>query len=320
VTERRLVSTRLPELAELELLDAVAHHGSFTAAAAAVGLSQQAVSLRIRAMERLLGITLLTRSARGAELTGAGALLHEWSSGLLAGARDLAVAIETLRTRERAHLRIASSLTVAEHLLPTWLVIFHQHQTAAGMPPTEVEVAAINTASVLDRIRSGAAHIGFVEGTGRLKGLHARTVAEDELLIVVRPDHPWLRRRTPVPVDLLARTPLVGRETGSGSRQAFDDALAAALPPDAPRAAPALEASTAAAVRAAVAAGVGPAAISSLAIADDLLLGRVRVVSIDGLTVRRHLRAVWRGDVRPPAGPMRDLLAVTLSSHKGTIR
>jgi molybdate transport repressor ModE-like protein len=297
VAERRLVSTRLPGLAELELLDAVARHGSMTAAAAAVGLTQQAVSLRIRAMESTLGVTLLTRSTRGAELTGAGSLLHEWSSGLLAGARDLAVAIETLRTRERAHLRIASSLTIAEHLLPNWLVTFHQHQTAAGLPPTEVEVAAINTASVLDRIRSGAAHIGFVEGTGRLKGLHARTVAEDELLIVVRPDHPWLRRRTPVPVDLLARTPLVGRESGSGSRQAFDDAL---------------EPSTAAAVRAAVAAGVGPAAISSLAIADDLLLGRVRVVPIEGLTVRRRLRAVWRGDVRPSAGPVRDLLTIAL--------
>lgn len=316
MADQRLISTRLPALEELELLDAVARHGSMTAAAGMLGLTQQAVSLRIRSMERTLGISVLARSARGAELTRAGALLHEWASRLLADARDLAVAIDTLHARERAHLRIASSLTIAEHLLPSWLVTFHEQQAATGLPSTEVEVAAINTASVLDRLRSGAADIGFVEGTGQIKGLHARTVAQDELVVVVRPDHPWLRRRTPVPVSLLARTPLVGREAGSGSRQAFDDALAAALPPDAPRAAPALEASTAAAVRAAVAAGVGPAAVSSLAVADDLLLGRVRVVPIAGLDLRRTLRAVWQGDVRPPAGAVRDLLNVALSSHQ----
>lgn len=313
--EQRLASTRLPSLEELELLDAVARHGSMTAAATTLGLTQQAVSLRIRTLERTLGVSILNRSARGSELTTFGALLHEWASLLLANARELAVAIDTLRIHERAHLRIASSLTIAEHLLPTWLVTFHEYQASAGSPPTEIAMAAINTASVLDRVRNGTADIGFVEGTGQLNGLHTRAVARDELLIVVRPDHPWLRRRTPVPVSLLARTPLVSREQGSGSRQAFDDALAAALPTDAPKAAPALEVSTAAAVRAAVAAGAGPAAISSLAIADDLALGRVHIVPIAGLRVRRVLRAVWCGDVRAPDGPARELLTIAVTAR-----
>jgi DNA-binding transcriptional LysR family regulator len=307
---RQLISDRVPDLAELELLDAVARHGSMTAAAAALGLTQQATSLRIRSLERRLGVSVLVRSARGSELTSTGALLHEWASALLADARELAVALDSLRRHDRAHLRIASSLTIAEHLLPPWLVTFHEQQAAAGLPPTEVEMAAINSDSVIDRVRRGTVDLGFVEGPGRPKGLHSRSVAEDELLVVVRPDHPWLRRRTPVPVELLARTPLVGREPGSGSRQFFDDALTAALPPAAPRAAPALEVSTAAAVRAAVAAGAGPAAISSLAIADDLVLGRVRIVPITGLDLHRSLRAIWRGPARPPAGPVRELLTV----------
>ena len=72
----RISRTRLPDLAELELLDAVARHGSMTAAAAALGLTQQAASLRIRSMERRLGVTMLVRSTRGAELTRAGALVY----------------------------------------------------------------------------------------------------------------------------------------------------------------------------------------------------------------------------------------------------
>lgn len=308
VSERTL-SARVPDLGGLELLDAVARHGSMTAAAAELGLTQQAASLRIRSMERQLGVLLLTRSTRGSALTGAGALLNEWASSLLADARELAAAIASLRTDRSAHLRVASSLTIAEHLLPGWLVAFHEQQARDGRPPTEVELAAINTDSVVARVRAGDADVGFVEGPYQPKGLHARTVARDKLLIVVRPDHPWARRRSPLPIELLARTPLISREPGSGSRQAFDDALAAALPAEVPRAAPALEVSSATAVRAALAAGAGPAAISTLAIADDVALGRVRVVQVAaGLDLSRSLRAVWRGDPQPPAGPVRELL------------
>jgi molybdate transport repressor ModE-like protein len=312
----RTLEASVPDLGRLELLDAVARHGSVTAAAATLGLTQQAASLRIRSMERQLGVLLLARSTRGSELTRAGALLNEWASGLLADARELAVAIASLRTDRRAHLRVASSLTIAEHLLPAWLVAFHEQQARAGLSPTEVELAAINTDSVIAQVRAGQADVGFVEGPYQPRGLHARTVARDQLLIVVRPDHPWARRRTPVPIELLARTPLIRREAGSGSRQAFDDALAAVLPAGLPRAVPALEVSTAAAVRAAVAAGAGPAAISSLAIADDLVLGRVRVVQVAGLDLRRSLRAVWRGAAQPPDGPVRELLALAVSRSR----
>ncbi|HVV20171.1 MAG TPA: LysR family transcriptional regulator [Pseudonocardiaceae bacterium] len=310
MADSRMLGARLPDLVELELLDAISRLGSVTAAATSLGLTQQAASLRIRAMERKLGVTVLVRSSRGSQLTRAGALVNEWASGLLADARALGAALDSLRTHVRAHLRIASSLTIAEHLLPTWLVRFHEQQARAGLPPTEIELSAINTDSVIARVRNGDADVGYVEGPVPPRDLHARVVAHDELLIVARPDHPWTRRRTPVPVGLLARTPLVSREPGSGSQQSFDEALAAVLPPDAPRAAPALAVSTAAAVRAAVAAGAGPAAISSLAVADDLALGRVRVVPVTGLDLRRSLRAVWRGDPQPPVGPVRELLAL----------
>ena len=118
----------MPDLAGIELLEAVARHGSMSAAAAELGLSQQAVSLRMRAMERQVGVPLLIRSRRGCELTQAGRLLNEWSASLLADARQLAAGIATLRTDRQAHLRVAASLTIAEHLLPGWLLALHELQ------------------------------------------------------------------------------------------------------------------------------------------------------------------------------------------------
>ncbi len=308
------LNERVPALSDLESLAAVANHGSMTAAASELGMTQQAISLKIRSIERLLGQPVVLRSRRGCELTGAGRLLNEWASSLLSDARQLAVGIESIQANRRGHLKVAASLTVAEHLLPSWLVTLHETQARTSTPPTDVQLSALNTEAVVGLVQSGEADLGLIEGPQKPKGLHARAVAEDELLIVVRPDHPWTRSHRPISVARLARTPMIGREAGSGSRQAFDAALTAALPRDFVRADPALEVSTPAAVRAALAAGVGPAAISSLAVADDLALGRLKVIEVEGLDLRRILRAVWLGELRPADGPVRQLLSIATTS------
>lgn len=60
------------DFADLELLDAVAVHGSFSAAGARLRLSQPSVSARVSAVERTIGTVLFSRDSRGARLTVAG--------------------------------------------------------------------------------------------------------------------------------------------------------------------------------------------------------------------------------------------------------
>ena len=67
---------------------------------------------------------------------------------------------------------------------------------------------------------------------------------------------------------------------------------------------------SAAAVRASIAAGVAPGAMSKLAVADDLTLGRLVAVSVKDLNLTRSLRAVWRHGNNPPAGPVRSLVSL----------
>lgn len=93
----------------------------------------------------------------------------------------------------------------------------------------------------------------------------------------------------------LAQTPLVTREPNSGIRDSLTAALRDTLGEDMQQAPPVLELSSAAAVRAAVLAGAGPAAMSRLAIADDLAFGRLLAVDIPALNLRRQLRAIWVG-------------------------
>jgi DNA-binding transcriptional LysR family regulator len=314
-----MLSPHVPELGALEVLAAVDAAGSLRAAAGAVGVSQQAVSLRVAAIERQVGVPLLVRGRHGSSLTEAGRLLTEWGSRVLAAAAELDAGIATLRSHRQGQLRLAASLTVAEQLMPGWLLALRHQQSAAGLSPTSVRLEATNSERVGERVRTGQVDLGFVEGPRIPAGLRSRVVARDRLVVVVAPSHVWARRRKPLAPVELAGMPLVVRERGSGTRRAFDQALADALPADIDPVEPALELSSATAVRASIVAGVAPGVLSSLALGDDLEIGRLVEVAVD-LDLRRALRAVWRDGAQPPAGPARALVTVAAGRGGGPER
>jgi molybdate transport repressor ModE-like protein len=304
------LSPHVPDLATLELFAGVAREGSIGAAARRAGITQQAASARLRAMEAQVGTVLLDRDPRGSRLTPAGALLADWAAPLLAQADELDTGIASLRRARDAQLRVASSLTVAEHLLPAWLVALRAECELARRGAPEVTLVATNSQAVAAMLSGHDAELGFVEEPTAPRGLRSRVVARDRLVVVVRPDHPWARRRAPVSPAKLAATPLVEREAGSGTRQSLHQALASCLGTDVELAAPAMQLTTSTAIRQAVSAGAGPAVLSILAVQDVLAAGLLTVVPVAGVDLHRKLRAVWLGAAQPPAGPPRDLVAI----------
>lgn len=285
----------------------VARTGSLGAAAAELGITQQAASSRVRTMEALVGEPLVARSKRGSELTPTGELVVQWADRVLDAAQALDAGIAALRADRRGHLVIAASLTIAEHLLPGWLVGLRAQQVQRHQQPTEITMTATNTERVVELVEAGEVALGFVEGPEAPRGLRRRLVGTDELVVVVGPGHPWTQHsRRRVSAETLAATPLVVREAGSGTRTVLERALSRAGQRQVP---PALELSSTAAVRAAVAAGAGPAAVGAHAVRDDLATGRLVRVTVTGLDLTRQLHAVWQGGDRPPEGPARELVA-----------
>src|SRR5262249_51631338 len=118
------LSGHVPDLSAIEVLLAVAHHGSLNAAAAEIGVSQQAVSARIRSIEAQTGVLLVRRGPRGSELTSDGVVVAEWAARLLDVAAEFDAGLAALRQDRRQRLRVSASLTIAEQLLPSWLVSF----------------------------------------------------------------------------------------------------------------------------------------------------------------------------------------------------
>ncbi|MFQ4149577.1 LysR family transcriptional regulator [Arthrobacter sp. LAPM80] len=303
-----MLSTRMPDIASLEMFVTVLETGSFSAAGKALGLTQQAVSSRMRSLESRMGLGLLQRSPTGSIATEQGTLVGRWAREMLGAAELLDVGAAALRSEGIKELMVAASQTVAEHLLPRWLVELRSGQEDAGTPATIVKLVVSNSAGTIEHLRAGNAALGFVETPFLPADLHSAAVRTDELVLVVCPTHPWAMRKRPVTGAELARSPLVLREEGSGTRDALDQALLAAGTPR--QAAPRMELTTTAAVRTAVASGAGPTVMSALAVRDDVVLRRLIRVPVSGIQLKRTITAVWRAGGASHDGPARDLIAI----------
>jgi DNA-binding transcriptional LysR family regulator len=297
------------DLGALRALREVGRQGSIAAAATVLGVSQQALSARMRTLERDIGISLLARAPTGTHLTEQGRLFVGWAEDVLDAADRLEAGLRSIRSGASHRLAIAASQTIAEHLIPHWLVELRAAEQAAGEVPTVVVLTVANSTGVIEQVRSARAGLGFIETPHLPSDLVTAVLRDDEMLVVAAPGHPWAGRRRPLPLAQLAATPLVMREAGSGTRDTLTDHLAAQDPPLS--AVIAVELGTSAAVRSAIAAGIGPGVLSRLAVRDDLVLGRLVAVEVAGPPVHRRLSAVWRPDHQPLAPEAARLLAVT---------
>jgi DNA-binding transcriptional LysR family regulator len=278
------LSQPLPDVAALDLLVTVGELGSINAAAEAHRVSQPAASMRLRSLERVLGVRLLERARTGSRLTPAGAATVEWAGAVLRDMESLLAGAAALRSDEGSRLLVAASLTVAEYLIPGWLRLL-----AAERPDLGVSLQMGNTAHVAELVTRGEVELGFIEGPRPPGRLRSREVRADELVVVVGRAHPWARRRRPLSAVELGATALLLREHGSGTR----DVLTLAMAEHGLTVRPAVELGSTTAIKAAAVAGDGPAVLSMLAVEGERRTGQLVAVACPDLRLQRSIRAVW---------------------------
>ncbi len=208
----------MPDLGSFEVFLAIAETGSLGSAARELGLTQQAVSRRLASMEAKVGVRLAARTCRGSSLTSAGIVMAQWASRLLDVARDIDAGLSSLRNEGCQRIKVVASQTIAEYLMPHWLLSLRAANAQQTGSVPEVNLTATNSEHAIAAVRGGAADLGFVENPGAPERLGSCVVGHDELVIVVPPSHKWARNSQLVSARELAQTPLVCREPRAGIR------------------------------------------------------------------------------------------------------
>lgn len=206
-------------LRQLETFAATAATGSTRRASGLVARSQSATSTALAELEAGLGAQLFDRVGRRLVLNENGRLLLPQATALV----EQALELETLFGGRHARpLRLASSFTIGEYLLPPLVAAWKRRHAAS-----QVQLEIANTRAVLESVARFDVDLGFIEGTHTHPDLVVEHWLEDELVVVAARAHPWSRRT--VTLEQLAQAAWVMREAGSGTREAADRHLIAAL-------------------------------------------------------------------------------------------
>lgn len=169
-------------------------------------------------MEAQIGVRLAIRTTRGSQLTPAGIVVAEWAARLLEVADEIDAGLGSLRTEGRQRIRVVASQTIAEQLMPHWMLSLRAADMRRGGTVPEVILTATNSEHAIAAVRDGIADLGFIENPCPPTGLGSVVVARDELVVVVPPGHKWARRSRVVSARELAQTPLVTREPNEPPR------------------------------------------------------------------------------------------------------
>lgn len=261
--------------------------GSFSEVAKRLSISQPAVSFQIQALERDLGIRLIDRRQKSITMTQAGKRLLHFAE-LVEKERDrLVYDLSQLRDEVTGDLAISASTIPGEFLLPPILAEFKRLH-----PAITTRMMISDSLAVISRIQNNEYEIGFCGALPEGTDLTAFKIAEDEIVLIVFPEHPFAERQK-VSFGELQKESLILREETSGTQRSLESLLLKAGF-DLGRCTPSLVLGSTQAVISAVEAGIGIAFVSNLAINKSLTLRLVKVVGIKGLRLRRNFYCIYR--------------------------
>ena len=266
---------------------------SFSQAAERLGVTQPAVSLQIRSLEKRLGTKLLDRSGRRVEPTEAGQRLYRAAQRMLSLEGQLLEELAGDDGELRGELALGASTGPGGTVVPVLLGEFQREH-----PELSVALSISDTNRVIEQVAARELELGIVGAAPRHRGVVFEPFFRDEVILVVPPGHPFAGKQ--VSLEELRSETLILMQEGAGVRQVIEDEL---------RSSPVrlrdlgvrLELGLQESVKSAVVAGFGVTFISRSAIDADVAAGTVAVARVEGLEPSREIslvRSAGRAETR----------------------
>jgi len=277
------------DLRLMRSLLAVIDAGAITVAAERVGLTQPALSRRIRQLEDQLGVALLSRGRKGVSLTAAGELVAAEARILVARYDALCAEVAAHQRLESGTIRLGGGATAVSFVLPPAIADFQR-----DYPGVRFHLKEAGSREVERDVVSGHLELGLVTLPVHLRELKVHPLLADRIVLIGRNAHP-LASQVQVDVKALAGLSLVGFEAGSAIRHLIDAALREA----GVEMNVVMELRSIAAIVRMVAMTGNLAFVSQIGVENE---HDVRVLPVRGLDIRRELAVIARrGAVLSPA-------------------
>jgi DNA-binding transcriptional LysR family regulator len=209
-------------LRQLEVFLATAHFQNISKAADSLAMSQSAASSALKELEQQFDILLFDRVGKRLQLNEQGRLIRSRAEALLEQAKEVEQAL--MQHKDAGPVKVGATLTIGNYLAVSILSdLLQQH------PDAEVNLSVANTQQIMQQVLNYDIDIGMIEGEIQHPELDIIPWRNDDLCIFCSPQHPLASRQTLTDADIL-QYPWVLRESGSGTRQAFDRAMHGILP------------------------------------------------------------------------------------------
>jgi DNA-binding transcriptional LysR family regulator len=204
----------------LKVFQTAAQRLSFTKAAHELYITQPAVTKHINELEKNIGRPLFNRHGNNISLTREGDLLLTFADKIIDLYHQMDEEINHIQQTVTGQLRIGASTTIAQYILPKILAKFK-----AAYSNTDITLLNDNTEHIESYVLDKKIDIGLIEGTARNPLLHYEPFIQDEIVLVTRTGN-HKAKKAEIKSEQLKKLPLVIRETGSGTLDVIEKALA----------------------------------------------------------------------------------------------
>ncbi|MDD3355267.1 LysR family transcriptional regulator [Zoogloea sp.] len=204
----------------LQVFHAVARHGSFTRAAEALFMTQPAVTFQIKQLEEQYNTRLFDRGHGRVTLTPAGELVMAYAERILGLTEELESRVSELTDELSGVLHLGTSTTIAGYWLPYLLEGFKRRY-----PRVVPRVSVGNSQLIESRVLERHLDVGLIEIVTDQSNLDRRRAGQDELQLIVAPEHPLAAEKS-VHAEQLVAHPLIHREPGNAIRDLVDQFFA----------------------------------------------------------------------------------------------
>lgn len=270
------------EFGQLEALVAVAREHSFGRAAVQLSRTQPAVSIAIGKLEKEVGAALFDRFRKDVRLTAAGEILFEYAQEILNLQNEAGQAIDELRQLHRGKVTIGANESTSLYLLPGIILEFRKQH-----PDIKVEVFHSPSVQLPSEIKERNLDFGIIAFDPNDKELEAFPILQDELILVLWPDH-RLAKRKKVSFNELGKESFVAHNVKSPSRDYVVDAFRK-------RHVPlniGIELSNIETIKQFVQMKLGIAIVPRLSVEEELKQRKLAAVAIEGFQHRRTLSVI----------------------------